>query len=281
MASPTRRASQHITLLIVVLASITVLTLNYRGAASHGIGRIRAGVVDAISPLQRGVAAALHPVADFFSGALQYHSVLQQNVALRQEVQALKNEGAVAAYETSRAEQVLSLTRLGDASGLQSVVADVLVGPSSNFEQTDELGLGTSSGVGVDMPVESGGGLGGGGLVGQVVSAGASTSTMLLIDDRRFSVDVRFGLAGSNAVTVLHGEGPGQPLSATVSGFSLHRGERVYTSGLAGALFPAGIPVGTVRSVSTSGLTETVSVSPYADPGGLQYVAVLLWTPTA
>jgi rod shape-determining protein MreC len=177
----------------------------------------------------------------------------------------------------------MALAHLGDAAGVPTIVAPVVLGSSSNFEQTVELGLGTSSGVGPGMPVEDADGL-----VGTVVQAGRTTATVRLLTDERSSVDVRFGVTGTSVITLLAGQGPGRALAATLSasstaGASPHVGETVLTSGLAGAAYPAGVPVGTVASVSSAsgGLAEQVTVTPFATASQLQFVAVMLWTPDA
>lgn len=279
MATTTRRASQHVTLLIVVLASITALTLNYRGQASHGISRVRSGVADALAPVQRAIARIIHPLGDVVSGALHYGTVQRENAALRQQLAQLANGGAESTYLSERASQVFQLAHLPDSAGVPTLVAPVLLGPSSNFEQTIELGVGTDEGVGPGMPVEEAGGL-----VGSVLSAGASTSRVLLLTDPRSSVAVRFGVTGTGSVAVLQGQGAGKPLAVTsASGLVVHRGEQVLTSGLAAASYPAGLPVGRVATVSLTagGLSESVTVTPAATAASAQYVAVLLWTPSA
>jgi cell shape-determining protein MreC len=56
----------------------------------------------------------------------------------------------------------------------------------------------------------------------------------------------------------------------------------VYTDGLQGGLFPAGIPVGTIAGPPTAarGSTEeSASIAPLADLNELAYVDVVLWEP--
>jgi rod shape-determining protein MreC len=125
------------------------------------------------------------------------------------------------------------------------------------------------------MPVVAGAGL-----VGTVVAAGSSTAVVQTITDPRSSFGVRFGTAGD--VAVANGQGPGSALSLSdvTAGTAIRRGELVYSSGLAGAALPAGLPVGTVSSVRGAGsLTKTVLVAPVASLSDLSYVTVLQWFP--
>jgi rod shape-determining protein MreC len=276
VVSTTRRnTSQRLTLVILVLASVTAITLDYRGEASHAIGSVRNAARDVVSPIQRVLSDALHPVGNFFSGAVNYGSAIRENEQLRRQLgtlrrQALQNESA-----EHQLQELLSAQHLPYVQNLSEVLAEVVSGPSSNFEDTFEIDRGTSSGVGVGMPVVAGAGL-----VGTVVAAGSSTAVVQTITDPRSSFGVRFGAAGD--VAVANGQGPGSALSLSdvTAGTAIRRGELVYSSGLAGAALPAGLPVGTVSSVRGAGsLTKTVLVVPVASLSDLSYVTVLQWFP--
>jgi cell shape-determining protein MreC len=84
---------------------------------------------------------------------------------------------------------------------------------------------------------------------------------------------------------VVNGTGPGKPLSADLvpSNTPLTNGEVFVTSGLQGALFPAGIPVARVVSSHTGDIAsqESVSLVPESDLNHLRYVSVVLWGPSA
>ena len=49
-----RHSNQRITLVTLLLVSVTVLTLDYRGEASRAIGHVRNGFAQVVSPFQRG-----------------------------------------------------------------------------------------------------------------------------------------------------------------------------------------------------------------------------------
>lgn len=275
MAFP-RRTSQRVTLLMLVLLSATFLTLDYRGDAKGWIGGLRDGARDAFAPVQGAIGDVLRPVGDVFSGAVNYGAAQKENEALQRQnayLQGLLHTDAAAEQQLS---QLLSQLHLPFATAIPTVVAQVIDQSPSNFDAQIEIDRGTSDGIGVGMPVVTGAGL-----VGTVVTAGSHTADVQLLMDPSSSVGVRFG---SDELAVVEGQGPAAPLSLQFvqSGEPVTKGEAVTTSGLAGAAYPADVPVGTVSSVqTTAGYTKIASVTPYVDFANLQYVSVMQWLPPA
>ncbi|MGD0943856.1 MAG: rod shape-determining protein MreC [Acidimicrobiales bacterium] len=273
MASSRRNTSQRLTLVILLLASITVITLAYKGEARRAVTSVRNGAGDVFSPIQRGIAAVLHPVGNLFAGMADYGGALSENQRLQLEVGQLRRQLMEGQQAQEKLDQLQANQNLPFVDGIPEVLAQVISSPSSNFDLTIELDRGTSNGVGVGMPVVSGAGL-----VGSVVAAGQHTSVVQLITDQRSDVGVRFGTGN---VAVAQGQGQGDPLQledlSETSATS--PGAPVLTSGLDVAAYPAGIPVGTVSSVRHPGgsLTSEVLVTPLVNVSALQYVAVLQW----
>ncbi len=276
MATSRRNTSQRLTLVILVLASITAITLDYRGPVSHALDSVRNGARDAVSPIQRVLADAFHPIGDFFAGAVNYGALANENARLREQLGNVRRDELENAGAEQQLQELLAQEGLPYLQNSKSVVASVMAGPSSNYELTIEINRGTADGVGVGMPVVAGAGL-----VGTVIQAGATTAVVRLITDPRSSVGVRFA---DGTVAVADGQGLGQPLTleqVPASAPLPKRGQGIDTSGLEGAAFPAGIPVGTVSEVKGTGggFTRQVWVKPVADLSGLQYVAVVQWLP--
>ncbi len=273
MATSRRNTSQRLTLVILLLASITVITVAYKGEARHAVVSVRNGAGDAVAPIQRGIAAVLHPIGNLFAGMAGYGGALGENQRLQLEVGQLRRQLVEAGQAQQQLDQLRSDQNLPFADGIPEVLGEVISSPSSNFDLTIEVDRGTSNGVGVGMPVVSGAGL-----VGSVISAGQHTAIVQLLTDPRSEVGVRLG-TGDVAVAV--GQGEGDPLQLQdVSETSLtSRGAPVVTSGLDVAAYPSGIPVGTVSSVRHTGgsLTSQVLVTPLVNLLVLQYVAVLQW----
>ncbi|HEV2361882.1 MAG TPA: rod shape-determining protein MreC [Acidimicrobiales bacterium] len=273
----TRHTSQRLTLVMLVLASITFITLDYRGDAKSTITSVRNGARDALAPVQRVISDLLRPVGDFFAGSVNYGHIQAQNEALQKEIGEMELKLAQSGASEQQLQQLLAQENLPFVENIPTVLAQVIVGPTSNFQLTIEIDRGTAQGVGVGMPVVAGPGL-----AGTITSAGADTATAQLITDANASIGVRFG---NDEIAVVNGEGASAPLSLAFvqSGESAKTGDEVYTSGLAGAAYPADIPIGTVSSVqSTKGTyTQVVTVKPAVDFSHLDYVTVLQWLPPA
>ncbi|MCU1489734.1 MAG: rod shape-determining protein MreC [Acidimicrobiaceae bacterium] len=269
---------------MLVLVSVTVLTLDYHGEANRAITRVRNGIGDGLSPVQRAVAYVLHPIGDAVAGAFRYGSVQAQNQALQNQIGRLNQSVAADDQASAEYKALIRLDGLPFFQNIHHLDAIVLSGPTSDFEYTIQIDRGTASGVAVGMPV-----VGGRGFVGTVVSAGSDQSTVRLLQDSRSAVGVRIGQSQTSGdVGVVSGQGRQSDLSVQLFASSglVRKGEAAVTSGTSSSgvsAYPAGIPVATVSGVrsSSAGLDQTVSLTPVVDPSALQYVAVLLWTPPA
>jgi rod shape-determining protein MreC len=259
---------------LLVLASIAIITVDYRGQAHGVISGAKRAAHDAFAPLQRGVDEVVRPVGSFLSGAVHGGDLESQNAKLRAEIGALQRQTLETQATRNALRSLEQLDHLPWVGSIPTVTAQVTALGASDFAATVQLNKGTTSGVAVGMPV-----VGGAGLVGQVIEVWSSGSTVRLITDAGSSVGVRFG-SGSD-LALLQGSGLGRKLAVNLiaPGTSLHKGEILTTSGLQNAQYPADLPVAAVTSFSStpSATQETVSARPLADLGVLQYVEVLQW----
>jgi rod shape-determining protein MreC len=273
----TRRSTRpRFTLLLLVLAAVTIITIAYRGHADSVINSIKGDALDAFAPVQSAVGDVTRPIGNFFDGAAHYGSLQSENARLRAEnsrlqTQALQSTDAQASYQA-----LLKTLNLPWAQNIPTVPAEVVANSSSNFEASVQLNKGRDAGIDTGMPVVSGSGL-----VGRVVVASSSRSTVLLITDPTSNVGVRFGPAGNLAVAA--GQGTGSPLRVDLipPQVPVDKGELMLTSGLQQSIFPPGAPIGTVLTsgVPRGSFQQAVTLAPVADLARLQFVAVMQWAP--
>jgi rod shape-determining protein MreC len=280
VAAPRRNRRPRTTLIILILASITIITLDARGGFHRISSGARSAAADAFSPVRTAVDDVVQPIGSFLAGAVHYGAVKQQNQRLQQELDQLNQQRASQTYVSQSLQQLKTLSALYHlpcACNLTPVPAEVTDYGTSNFAATIDISVGRADGVQLGMPV-----VGGGGLVGQVVQANHHTATVRLVTDGQSTVGVVYGPA-PGAYAVLDGQGAGKPLAADLipSNTALTNGEQFVTSGLQGAEFPGGIPVATVTSARTGATAsqESVTLRPIADLEHLRYVEVLLWGP--
>jgi rod shape-determining protein MreC len=270
-----RRPSRpRFVLLLLALTAGTIITLGYRSHANGWIGRVKGYASDVFSPVQRGVLDVVRPVGSFFQGAVDYGSLRRQNGQLREELGLSRRAGAAAADQQRELKALTGLENLPFAPTLGHVPAEVIDTGFSNFELTVLLNRGTGAGVQVGMPVVSGEGL-----VGRVVQSNRSTSTVLLAIDPSSSVGVRDGsIVG---VASGQGQGSGLPVDFVFPPDRPQQNDVMVTSGLQGGIFPPGIPVGKVKSVSyhNGDPQENISLTPVVDMNSLEFVDVLRWLP--
>ncbi|MGA2837487.1 MAG: rod shape-determining protein MreC [Acidimicrobiales bacterium] len=276
---PRRSRRPRTTLLLLVLAAVTIITLDARGGLHVVTSGARSVASDAFAPIRSGVDAVVEPIGSFLAGSVHYGAVREQNQKLQAEVGNLKMENAATADQAQALQQLSALLDLPFIGNLQTVPAEVTDFGTSDFAATIDIDVGRSDGVQLGMPV-----VGAGGLVGQVVEVSHHTATVRLVTDGQSAVGVRYG-PSPGSLAVLDGTGAGKPLDAELvpPNAPLTVGEVFTTSGLQGALFPPGIPVATVESTSTgtTASEETVTLQPLADLTHLRYVSVVLWGPSS
>ena len=278
MAKPRRTRRPRTTLIILVLASITIITLDARGGLDRLTSGVKSVANDAFAPVRSGVDDIVEPIGSFLAGSVHYGAVRQQNQKLQDEINHLKAQTQQSQMTEEQLKQLSALLDITYLGNLTTVPTQVTGYDASDFAATITIGVGRDQGVELGMPVVTADGL-----VGQVVEVAHTTATVRLITDGASTVGVIYGSPGSFASA--GGQGAGKPLSVDLvpSGTPLTHGELFETSGLNGASFPASIPVGTVASART-GLTasqETVTLQPLADLAHLRYVSVVLWGPSS
>lgn len=278
MTSP-RRGRPRYTIVVLVLFSITVLTLDFRDVgivqdARHAVG-------SALSPVQGAADFVATPFQNGWNGITNYTDLSDENRELQARVEEL--EGQIAQDEDVRVqyEQLLDTVDIPWVGSISTATARVIQQPASAFSHIVVIDKGSSVGIRVGMPVVTGAGL-----VGQVVDVSSSRSSVQLLTDPEFRVGVR--LASSQRFGTAKGQGASRDLRIDTGiepdedDADIPDDEVLTTSGIDDrSSFPASIPVGRVRRTAEAngGLTLEVFATPLADLGELSFVNVLLTSP--
>lgn len=274
MAVSRRSTRPRFVLIVLVLASITLVTLDQRGG--NMIPGFRGRARDVFAPVQSAINDATRPVTDFFQGVFSYSSLRHDNARLRAQVDALRAQQIQDQYLQQENKNLTDQLKLDFVGDIPTVASRVIGGSESNFQLTLVIDRGSAAGILKGMPVVAGSGL-----VGRIIEVSNRQSTVLLISDASMGVGIQF--APAQVVGVAQGQGSGRALDVTLTDPSMDTplGTVAVTSGLAGSPYPRGIPVGkvTLDTPQPGVRSHTVALSPVVDMSRLSYVDVLIWTP--
>ena len=272
MAVSRRSSRSRYTLVLLVLTSITLLTLDFRGFGP--IESARSSVLSFFAPVGDFASGIFSPIGDTWNGAFESGDLQAQNEDLQRQIEELQGKVTEAEAATAELEALKAQENLPFKGESDDVRAEVVSGPMSNFDDSVQINKGSSSGIQVGMPVVSGSGL-----IGSVETVSDDRATVKLITDPSFQVGVT--VAGAPGKGIVEGQDDETRLSASqfATSTEIADGDILQTSGGDRSSFPPGIPVGTVTSVATDDTTQqkTADVRLLANMNDLKYVTVLLF----
>ncbi|MDZ7732512.1 MAG: rod shape-determining protein MreC [Acidimicrobiia bacterium] len=278
MASSRRTGRSRFTLILLILTSITLVTLDYSGF--QPFDRAREGALDLFAPVRDGTGVVVSPVSDAWNGAFGYGDLEAENEQLRQRIDELEGTVSDAERDRDMLREILGDLNIPYVDDLAETKARVVAGPIGNFQQNVvTIDKGTADGIAVDMSVVTPQGF-----VGVVTRTGEGRSEVRLVTHPEFRVGVQ--LTGSGTIGVARGQGRDQDLivdQGIEPDTVIDVGELVTTSGQDRSRFPADLKIGEVSAfdLPEGELDQNVFVEPLADLDSLSFVTVLLWEPPA
>lgn len=279
--------------MVLVLAAITFITLDYRNVAV--VENFKSSAGEALSSSDGFLSSLTSPFRNMWHGFREYDKVLAERDKLKEKVQELEARDVseqVAGKQLAELQQLDSLTSTMD---YPTIAARVRSSGTSNWDNdTVYLDKGSASGIGKGMPVIVGAPKAPADsvrfpaqLVGIVDKVFQNRSAVRLISDPSLNFSVKLVQSGERGTG--HGAGSegftyrpwriewGIDIDAKVP-----QGDIVVTSGEQDSRFPADLPVGKVtRStpVDISGIQQ-LEVEPFVKLNDFSYVRVLKWTNT-
>ncbi len=267
-------------LLALVLASVTLMTLDHQVDDGSPVESARRAVGEAFGPVESFTSGVVRPftaVPSWFHTKTSLRSDIRD---LEAENAELREQVATSGFDRNRLEEFEGLTRTADDLGRALVPARVVAyGSSQSFSNTVTIDAGSAAGVQPDMTVVNNDGL-----VGRVLRVTRSTATVLLVLDAESVVGGRLG--ESMELGFLHGRGAlgrdGRLDLELVDEQSVpSQGEPVVTWGSDGAgPYISGVPIGTVTEVYSSlrDSSQRAVIEPYVDFSALDVVGVVVPT---
>lgn len=263
---PTQRVLL-VLLLVVSFASATVYSREGQDGVLH---LAQAGVQSLVSPF-KFVGAGIGAAGEWAQGALDDLAADEDSLTqLREQNAELRELVAEAEEYRQEAERLADLLDLKTSSGIDGVTGRVIGRSTDAWNQTVTLDVGTDDGVESGLTV-----VGSTGVVGQVVSAGASSCTVRLLTDPQSGAAAL--IQSSRAEGIVRGSLDGllylENIDADVQ---VSVGDVVLTSGLGGS-YTRGLLIGTVVRVDgqTGDATRKIVVSPNDRASALEEAIVV------
>lgn len=255
----------------LVIISLALVTVDLRASGAGVGGTLRDGVQAVFTPIERVVAGATRPVANFFEDLSDIFSLRGENRRLRGEVAELERQVSEAEALQTRVAELEAILGVEPPDELDSITAQVLAIGVSEFDFTRIIDKGRLDGITVDMPVVDEGGL-----IGRVVSVTDDVARVRLVTDPTVRVAVRVQRTGETGVLTGRGSGP-MRLEMFNTDAAVVAGDVLLT---ADGRFPAGIEVARVLEGARSEVRFTLVAS--AEPTGeltrIDFVRVLVFT---
>jgi rod shape-determining protein MreC len=271
------RQRAPIWLIALLVANFIIMAIDARDAETRQ-RRLRVWAQTAASPFQNVSSKAGGATSNLFHQILNFRGAAIENEELKTRVSQMESELRLAREHTAENERLRALLSLKTQTGYGNVPARVIGRDPSIWFNTVMIDRGSASGIGVNMPVVTGGGI-----VGRIITVSPFSAQVMLITDEKAGAGAVVGQLGqSGALGSIRGTGnTGLVEMRYVSGLEkVEVGDYVLTTGQDG-VYPAGLNVGEVVDLKRGTPTQAhqILIRPSARLDQLQDVAVLLYQP--
>jgi rod shape-determining protein MreC len=179
---PTYSVSRRRAIVLLVLSSVLLLTIDLRG--NPVIDRVRSVFAKVLSPFETAGQVVVTPIRNAWHGATDYHNLERENERLLNEIARQRGDQLTARAVVSEYQELLTLNGL--TAKYPTVTARVVGAAPGNFTQTVEIDRGSNDGIRVGMVVVNNAGL-----VGKIHTVYDNRSVVLLANDREYAIEAK------------------------------------------------------------------------------------------
>ena len=262
---------------ILLLTNLVIMAVDARDSTTRQ-RLLRVWVQALISPAQSLSSGATGASTNFIRQIVNFRSTANENERLKEQLATTQLDLRNAQQAAAENERLRGLLNLKEKTGYDQVPARVIARDSSIWFNTVTINRGSSSGIGLNMPVVTGSGI-----VGRVIALSPWTAQVMMVTDEKAAAGAIVGqLGGSGALGSVRGLGNSGLIEMRyVSGLEkVEVGDFILTTGQDG-IYPPGLSVGEVVEVKHGTATQPhqILIRPGAKLDQLEEVAVLLYRP--
>jgi rod shape-determining protein MreC len=269
------RQRAPIWLVVLLLTNLVIMAVDARDSVTRQ-RLLRVWVQALISPAQSISSGASGAGTNFIRQIVNFRSTANENERLKEQLSTAQFELRNSQQAAAENERLKGLLGLKEQTGYDQVNARVIARDSSIWFNTITINRGSSSGIALNMPVVTGGGI-----VGRVIALSPWTAQVMMVTDEKAAAGAIVGqLGGSGALGSIRGLGEkGLVEMRYVSGLEkVEVGNYILTTGQDG-IYPPGLTIGEVVQVGPGTATQSheILIRPGAKLDQLEEVAVLLY----
>jgi len=262
VASPLKAWASRFALLLLVGAAFGLMLIGRTN--TFIVEETRSVVTDMVTPILDAVSQPVETFGGVIEGAEALANLRSENLTLKEQNSRLMQWQTAARRLEAENAALRSLNRMVPDPSMNFITARVVGDPGGAFVRTVLINAGERNGIEKGQAAVTGDGL-----AGRISEVGQRSARVLLLTDINSRVPVVVGDVRDRAV--MAGDNANAPellyLGPTAK---VKIGDRVNTSGQ-GGVFPPGLPIGVVSSVSEKG----IRVKPFVDWSHMEVLRIV------
>src|SRR5262245_33506012 len=177
-------AGRRRTMVILLLSSILLITLDLRGNAVFNAAR--SGFGYAMRPFEVAGEVVTRPVTRVWDGMTRVDDLERENARLQQQIDTQRSDQVAAQAALQENYELRRALNLESLASFDLKTCQVIGSSPSNFDQRVEIDCGSLDSLRVGMPVVNDAGL-----VGKITNVSPETSIVMLVTDPLYHVPVK------------------------------------------------------------------------------------------
>jgi rod shape-determining protein MreC len=255
---------------VTILIAVVLLSFSSERMRSWQSGYLRVS-----NPALQAGSAISGQVAKLQKGLKTLDQLEEENAALTAQNNQLRATNQLLGDLETENKSLRAALDYRERSAFKLLPAQIINRDASTWWNTAKVNRGFAQDVESAQPV-----LTAEGLVGRTTTVSKDLSIILLLTDENCQVAAR--VEGTNEQGIVSGQrvagnaSPELVLNFLNRDANLQPGMKVFTAGVSGAVFPAGIPLGVIKEFRTRELDGQALIEPAADFSRLEDVFVVL-----
>lgn len=262
---------------LILLAAAILIAVLLLGLSTETMKLWQGRFLDVSTPALQAGSAISGKISRLNKGLKTLDELEVENATLTSQNNELRASNQMLGELEQENRRLRAALDYRERSAFRLLPAEITGRDASGWWSNVKINRGFAAGVASAQPV-----LTAEGLVGRTTTVAKDISIVLLLTDENCRVAAR--VEGTNEQGIVSGRrvtGSARPelvLNFLNRDANLQPGMKVFTAGVSGAVFPAGIPLGTIKEFRTRELDGQALVEPAADFSRLEDVFVVLGT---